>query len=159
MLLLECSKADYWGPAFAVPMFSFAFSLALVIVALLKLLRAYRDDDPLLKPILRAVFCVIISISLFCVHFPTLQYGIFLPTTLENDAQCRQGVVTAIAEVPFSPRYAIQNSSETYRGSFVWIDGDVFYFLNAEGLEVGQNVMISYLPRCYMVLSCEIVNS
>lgn len=159
MLILECSKADYWGTAFVVPLISIAFTLVLTLIALRKLLLSYRDADPLFKPILRAVSCLITMIWLFGVHFPTFRYGIFLPAASEDDAQCRQGYITSITGVPFSPRYSIQNGTETYRASIVQVDGDEFYFLHAEGLEVGQEIVISYLPRCDMVLTCQIVGN
>lgn len=156
MLILECSKADYWGTAFVVPLLSIAFTLVLTLIALRQLFLSFRDADPLRKPILRAVSCLITLIWLFGVHFPTFRYGIFLPTVSEDDAQCRQGYITSITEVPFSPRYSIQNGTETYRASLVQIEGDTFYFLSAEGLEVGQEIVISYLPQCDMVLTCQI---
>lgn len=157
MLILECSKADYWGQAFIVPLFSVAFTLVLVLITLRDLFISYHDANPLCKPMLRAVFCLITLICLFGAHFPTFRYGVFLPTVSEDDIQYRQGCITSVTEVPFSPRYSISNGTETYRASLVQVDEDMFYFLSAEELEIGQEIAISYLPRCNMVLTCQIV--
>ena len=159
MLMLECTRADYWGTAFVVPLLSVAFMLVLALASLRNLLRSYRDATPLCKPILRAVFCLITLICLFGAHFPTFSHGVFLPTVSEEDAQHRKGYIVSIREVPFSPRYTVSNGAETYRASFVQVDGEEFYFLSAEGLEIGQEVVISYLPRCDMVLTCQVVEN
>ena len=159
MIILECSKADYWGPAFVVPLLCVAFALALLLIELRQLFFSYRDAEPLRKPVLRAVASLLTLICLFGVHFPTFRYGVFLPTVSEDDVQYRQGYVTSITEVPLSPRYSISNGAETYRASLVQVDGDVFYFLHADGLEIGQEIVISYLPRCNMVLTSQIVGN
>lgn len=157
MLILECSKSDYWGPAFVIPLVSILFVLILAIISLWKLALSCRSDEPLRKPILQAVFGITTLILLFVAHFPTFRYGIFLPMVSEDDVQCKQGCVTSVAQVPMSPRFSIQNSEETYRASLVEVDGDVFYFLSAEGLEAGQEIVVTYLPRCNMVLSCQLI--
>lgn len=159
MVILECSKADYWGPAFLVPVFCIVFLFILTLIAIYMLFLSYRDANPLFKPTLRAVSCLITLLWLFGVHLPTFRYGIFLPTISEEDKQYRQGCITSITDVPFSPRYSIQNGTKTYRASIIEVDGNVFYFLSAEGLEIGQEIMISYLPRCDMVLTCRIAGN
>lgn len=156
MIILECSKADYWGPAFAVPLFSMTFALFLLFVAGRKLYISYRDAEPIGKPTLETAACLATLICLFLIHLPTFRYAIFLPTVSEKDIQYRQGYVTSVEEVPFSPRYSISKGAETYRASYVQINEDVFYFLCAEGLEIGQEIEISYLPQCDMVLTCRI---
>lgn len=157
MFILECTKADYWGTAFVIPVLSIAFLLILSVIALWKLVRSYRDAELLFKPILGAVSALITLVILFAVHFPTFRRGILLPTVAEYEAQCTQGYVTAITDVPFSPRYSISGSSQTYRASLVSVYGKEFYFLSAEGLEVGQEVIITYLPQCDIVLTCRVV--
>lgn len=156
MLVLECSKADYWAPAFITPMLSIAFMIVLTLMALGKLLLSYRNADPLHTPMLCAVSCLITLILLVIVHFPTFRNGVFLPLVSEDDVQCRQGYVTSIAEVPFSPRFSISNGAQTYRASIVNVDENEFFFLSAEELEIGQEIVISYLPLCNMVLTCQI---
>ena len=79
--------------------------------------------------------------------------------TAEEDAQYAEGYITSITEVPLSPRYSIQHSSETYRASLVELDGKTFYFLSAKGLKVGQEIAISFLPKCDMVLTCQVVQN
>lgn len=157
MFILDCTRADYWQTAFVVPMLSLAFCLLLSLIALWKLVLSYRYSEPLSKPILYAVSCLITLTCLYGLHYPTFRHGIFLPAVTEDDAQYKQGYITAMTEVPFSPRYSISNSSQTYRASLVRIDGEEFYFLCAEGLEIGQEIVISFLPRCDMVLTCQVV--
>lgn len=157
MIILECSKSDYWGTAFVVPVLSVVFIFLLGLISLQKLIRSYQDAKPLRKPILRTVSCFITVIYLFGVHFPTFRYGVFLPAVSEEDVQYRQGYVTSITNVPFSPRYSIAGDEKTYRASLVQIDDDVFYFLNADGLKIGDKIAISYLPRCDMVLTCQVM--
>lgn len=157
MFILECTKADYWLTAFVIPILSTAFLLFLSVIALLKLIRSYWDSEPLYKPIVGAVSCLITLVIIFGVHFPTFRHGVFLPTVTEDEAQYSQGYVTAITDVPFSPRYSVSDSSQTYRASLVSINGKEFYFLCADGLEIGQEIIISFLPRCDMVLTCQIV--
>lgn len=157
MLILECAKADYWRTAFLIPILSTAYILVLLLIALWNLVHSYRHSEPLVKPILGTVSCLITLILLFGIHFPTFRHGVFLPTVTEGEVQYRQGRVTTITDVPFSPRYSISDSSQTYRASLVWVDGEEFYFLCAEGLELGQEIVISFLPRCDMVLTCQVV--
>ena len=159
MLFLECAKLDYWGPAFVVPLLSTIFVLILVLISLRTLFHSYRDADPLRKPILRTASVLITFLCLVYLHFPTFRYGIFLPMVSEEDTQYRLGSVTSVTEVPFSPRYSIGDDPKTYRASLVRIDEDVFYFLNAEGLEMGEEIEITYLPQCNMVLSCQVVDN
>ena len=159
MLILECSKSDYWGTAFVVPLLSVAFIFLLGLISLQKLFRSYQDAKSLRKPILCTISCLITVIYLFVVHFPTFRYGVFLPTVSEEDVQYKEGCVTSITNVPFSPRYSIEGDEKTYRASFVQIDDVVFYFLNAEGLKIGDKIAISYLPRCNMVLTCQVAEN
>ena len=156
MLVLECTKADYWGPAFITPMLSLSFMLVLVLIDLIKLLLAYRNGNSLSKPMLRALSCLITLLLLWTAHFPTFRHGIYLPMVSEDEEQYAQGYITSISGVPFSPRFSISNGIQTYRASIVQVDEDPFFFLSAEGLEVGQKIGISYLPLCNMVLSCQI---
>ena len=157
MLILECTRADYWQTAFVVPVLSIVFLLVLTLIALCKLVLSYRDSEPLCKPMVGAISCLITLVILFGVRFPTLRHGIFLPTVTEDEVQYSQGYVTAISDVPFSPRYSISDSLQTYRASIVRVNGEEFYFLCAEGLEIGQEVVISFLPRCDMVLTCQVI--
>lgn len=157
MLILECTKADYWRTAFLIPILSMAYILVLLLIALWNLIHSYRHSEALVKPILGTVSCLFTLIFLFGIHFPTFRHGVFLPTVTEGEAQYMQGRVTAITDVPFSPRYSITDSTQTYRASFVWVNGEAFYFLCAEGVEIGQEIVISVLPRCDMVLTCQVV--
>ena len=159
MLVLECSKADYWGPAFATPMLSLVVMFIPVLIALGKLVHSYRNADLPHISILRALSCILTFILLLVCHFPTIQKGIFLPTVSEDEAQYRQGYITSIEDVPFSPRFSISNGTRTYRASIVQVEEDEFFFLSAEGLEIGQEIVISYLPQCNMVLTCQIVEN
>ena len=158
MFILECTKADYWQTAFVIPVWSIAFILVLSLMAVWKLICARRDTEPLGKPILCTISCLITMTFLFGAHFPTFRHGVFLPTVTEDDTQAIQGYVTAITDVPFSPRYSISDSPRTYRASLVCVDGKEFYFLCAEGLEIGQEIIISFLPKCDMVLTCQVVD-
>ena len=157
MFILDCTRADYWQVAFVIPVLSLGFCFFLSLLALWKLVLSCRHFESLSKPILYALSCVITLICLFIFHYPTFRHGIFIPSVTENDVQHKQGYVTAISDVPFSPRYYISNSSQTYRASIVQIDGEDFYFLCAEGLEIGQEITISFLPKCDMVLTCQVV--
>ena len=157
MYILECTKADYWRTAFVIPVLSITFLLVLLAIALWKLVCSCRHSEPLCKPIFGVVSCLITFVLLFNVHFPTFRHGIFLPTVTEDDAQYKQGYVTGISDVPFSPRYSISDSSQTYRASLVYVNREEYYFLCAEGLEIGQEIIISFLPRCDMVLFCQVV--
>ena len=158
MLILECSNSDYWGPAFVVPLVSISVILIFVIIRLWNLIRCRRNYESLRKPMLQIAFGITTLIFIFIAHFPTFRYGVFLPTVSEEDRQYRQGCVTSVTPVSLSQRFSIQGSSETYRASLVQIDRDVFFFLTAEGLDVGQEIEITYLPRCQMVLSCQVVD-
>ena len=157
MFILECTRDDYWGPAFAIPLFSIVSICLITVVAFRNLFFSDHDLDQRRKLMCHVVSCMITLICLIGVHFPTFRHGIFLPIVQDDEPQSRQGYVTAITEVPLSPRYSISNGTETYRASLVQIDGDEFYFLSAEGLEVGQEIVISYLPQCSMVLTCQII--
>lgn len=157
MLILNCTKEDYWGTAFVIPVLSIAFLLILVLIDLWNLIRSYRHSDSLRKPVLQTIFCLMTLAFLFYAHFPTLRHGVFLPVVTEKEVQYKQGYVTSIADVPFSPRYSISGGEETYRASLVLINGEEFYFLSAEGLEIGKEIVISFLPKCDMVLTCQVV--
>lgn len=157
MYILECTKSDYLRTAFVIPALSIALPLFLSVIAFCKLVRSHRDSEPLCKERLGVVSCLITLVLLLSVHFPTFRHGVFLPTVKESEIQYSQGYVCSITEVPFSPRYSISGNPKTYRASYVQINGEEFYFLSAEGLKIGQNVAISYLPRCNMVLICKVI--
>ena len=159
MFTLSCLKEDYWQPAFVVPLLSMAFCLLILLISLWRLFLSFRDSEPLSKPICKAVFCFMTLACLCSIHYPTFRHGIFLPMVTEDDVQYMQGYVTAIEEVPFSPRYSISDESQTYRASFVKIGDEMFYFLHAAGLEIGQKVGISFLPKCEMVLTCQVIEN
>ena len=157
MYILECTKSDYLITAFVIPVLSIFFLLVLFMNALWKLVRSYRDSEPLRKAIHGVVSVLITLVLLFCAHFPTFRYGVFLPTVTDSERQYSQGYVSNITEVPFSPRYSISGNPKTYRASYVQINGEQFYFLIAENLKVGQEVVISFLPKCNMVLTCMVI--
>ena len=158
MFVLKCTMADYWVTAFVIPAMSIAFLLVLSVIALWKLVRTYRDNETLYKPARRAISYLITLVFMFYVHYPTFRHGIFLPTVTEEDTQYRRGYITAITSVPFSPRYSISDSSKTYRASLLTINGKELYFLCAEGLEIGQEIIVTFLPRCDVVLTCQVID-
>lgn len=85
---------------------------------------------------------------------PTLKYTVYLVNEKPEDSIQFTGNVEAIREAVSSPRYHVSDEdSNIVRASIVKLDGNDYYFMTAKGLNIGDSIIVTYLPKSRIALS------
>lgn len=102
------------------------------------------------------LFLPLAAMFVFFVSFtwPTFRYSRYLSSESIEDTVSNAGTIDRISAVFASPKYHIGDDQTAYLASIVTINGEKYYFLTADGLQIGQQVRINYLPKSHMVLDC-----
>jgi hypothetical protein len=143
-----------------IPSIFLLFSAILCVKEVLrfaKLLRDRKKKNSILGVVLHGAAILILCFIIFIdVHL--LQHGFYLPFENEDDVVCKTGYVTSIERDTFSPRIFLQaDGQKTYSyASNLTIDGEAFYCLTYETIDVGDMIEVEYLPKSRIILQCMI---
>lgn len=92
--------------------------------------------------------------SLLSGTIPTLKYTVYLVNEKPEDSIQFTGNVEAIREAVSSPRYHVSDEdSNIVRASIVKLDGNDYCFMTAKGLNIGDSIIVTYLPKSRIALS------
>ena len=164
MIQYHFTKYDYSSGAVRPLLIGVAFCTILSLYLLLKIfidIRRKRKDFHtmtiggklrLFIPVLSIIYLFVFLMTFI---WPTLKYSRYLPFESEEEAVIFSGQIECISPVLHSPKYTIGDEKLPCVASIVTINGEEFYFLTADGLNIGMSVEISYLPQSHMVLDCE----
>lgn len=100
------------------------------------------------------LMAIFVFVAMLIVNVPHLKHTIYLVTEKETDVLISEGVVEEIRDIRNSPRYDYNKT--VARASIVTVGGTAYYFMTKGNLEVGDTVILSYLPKSKIVLQCEL---
>lgn len=125
---------------FIAPIVFFCFAALVTLVNLLKQ-----------KNVKGKAFSILtLMILLFVCLFPFVR-GIHLFLEKEEDSLELAGVITDIQDTHGLNKY--RHNDHTAFASYVYIDGEKFYIMCIEDYQIGDEVVIEYLPKSKVVLS------
>lgn len=125
---------------FIAPIVFFCFAALVTLVNLLKQ-----------KNVKGKAFSILtLMILLFVCLFPFV-HGIHLFLEKEEDSLELAGVITDIQDTHGLNKY--RHNDHTAFASYVYIDGEKFYIMCIEDYQIGDEVVIEYLPKSKVVLS------
>ncbi len=102
----------------------------------------------------RSISFVLLAIYLIVFNAPVLKYGIYLINENPNSFLVVEGRIDSIEEYSHSPKYTLE--SYVVYASIVTVDGEEYYFMTAENINIGENIEIIYLPNSHIVLEYKI---
>ncbi len=131
---------EYYKVMFIAPIVFFCFAALVTLVNLLKQ-----------KNVKGKAFSILtLMILLFVCLFPFV-HGIHLFLEKEEDSLELAGVITDIQDTHGLNKY--RHNDHTAFASYVYIDGEKFYIMCIEDYQIGDEVVIEYLPKSKVVLS------
>ena len=131
---------EYYKVMFIAPIVFFCFAALVTLVNLLKQ-----------KNVKGKAFSILtLMILLFVCLFPFVR-GIHLFLEKEEDSLELAGVITDIQDTHGLNKY--RHNDHTAFASYVYIDGEKFYIMCIEDYQIGDEVVIEYLPKSKVVLS------
>ena len=150
---MEFSREDYIKDGLLVQMARLAIGFAVLIVCGIGMLRERLSITS--EFLWMAIFALLFLIVFLYGIIPSaLKYTWPLLWEGEADTTVVQGELQQIVPVTHSPRYATSwPSVKVMRAVLLHIDGRELYCMSAEGLTVGKQLIVRYLPRSRVVLS------
>lgn len=141
---------SYKNHLFWEPLSGIVIAILLVFFVIYKLhrIKSFRNIE--IKLYLISVIGLILVISIGYICFLSLKFGIYLVYEDERDVIVYSGRIMSIEEQFYMRGY--DEESGTTNCFILIISDEEFIFTTAEGLKIGDNVVVEYLPQSRVVL-------
>ncbi len=141
---------DYVLNLFLIPLFLSFTGIMIFIASSIYIFKAHKFKDVLIS-----LMFIIASLMLLNETARNLKYG--FPLYLEDTSNTTEisGVVSNFEKAYPNPRYSIEGDYVT--AYIVTIDGKEYYFMSIGDLEIGDEVMVMFLPKSNIVVEYELL--
>ncbi len=142
---------EYIQRLFLFPLLTLCISVLILIAAIVWLLRSKK-----IKQIIVSVLFIVSSVIAINGAYQNLKYG--FPLSQEDTSQTSQiiGEITKFERAEQQQRFMVEG--EYVVAYLVTIDGEEYYFMPIGDLEIGDEVIVKFLPKSQIVIEFNIIN-
>lgn len=149
---MEFSYHDYWVQLFVWTVIFLLVPVALFCAELYGIVKTMAEKKAI-KYILHFILCSMVVVGLWIPNYKTLMNGgIYLLEEKEADVVARTGYIDNIQKKSKRiPGY--KDTVKSAYGADITIDGTQYFAATSGDFQMGDRVVISYLPKSHIIMS------
>lgn len=146
---MEFSYNEYYKILFIASLFIFLLVVILLIIN--SIVFFVKNKQQKERKFVSYILSILVCIFLFSIAYFPMKHGIHLVGEKEGDKIESIGKITGFEKTYGNNKY-VYNGENTF-AYYILIDGEKYYIMCADELNIGDEVTFEYLPKSRIILS------